>query len=96
LLVGGVQGKFELLLDVTGLADRGPRGADDDNIGGADSLGNLQGPVLPRQQIFLIQPWLKAIGTEPLVQVSDCGFVGGGVAQEYAQRAGQRLVWRMA
>jgi hypothetical protein len=82
-----VENEFDLLLEITGLAYRAFRKADQDQVAGAHGATDFPIPVLAGDEVFLVEPGRHAITLQPLVEVPDEDLVLRTVAQENRERA---------
>ncbi len=77
LFISNVEHKPDLLLEVSGLRHGSMRQAYDDCGGTSDRRPDLQIPILPREQLPLVQPSLYPPLSQPPVQATDVWLVLG-------------------
>src|SRR4051794_26544221 len=71
LFIGMVENEPDFLLDISVFSDRVCGQADNHNLAFADGLAYCDVPILPRQNILVINPRLVAIGLQPVVELAD-------------------------
>src|ERR671938_401343 len=84
LAVGYIEGEFDLLLHVTGFRCGVVRETDDYHVAVSYRPGNLLLPMLPRLQIFFVEPRVEAVTPQPVIKLTHRFFITGGVTEKYA------------